>query len=158
MGLQLRKQVVHLVVQPEGVVQKAVVDGRGTAGQQVVHRVLVADREVGLRCDRVLGGACDACETADKMSLDDSRTYERVTVIDVLHYDLVTGGEVIYVGAVARARGLSELSGSMDRHRSPVGNLDVEVASEVVAVEQGPGICPEVMEVVGDTLLAEVSE
>ena len=155
---EVLQEVVHLVVQLQGVVQEAVIDGGRAAHQEVVHGVLEADVAVGLRGQGVLRGAGDAGEAADQVAVHDARADERVAVVDVLHDDLVTAGQVIGVRAVAGTRGLAELTGGIDREGGPVGDLDVEVRTEVVPVEQGAGVGSVILYGVGDTFLPEVTE
>ena len=146
------------MVELDRVVQEAVEDRARTTVQEVVERILHTDLAVHLGSKRVLDKARGAGKAADELAVDDSRRNERIGIIDVLHYDLVTLRDVVWVCHVTRTCSLTELACRVDRDLEVVGDADVEVASEVVTVECRTGLRTIILDYVCNTFLTEITE
>ncbi len=97
-------------------------------------------------------------ERIDQMAVDHTRRDEGIRLVDILHDGLVAGREVIGIVAAAQTLRTAELAGRVDRHLPTLGDLDVEIRTEVVAVERRPGAGIVIGVVGGDTVLREVAE
>ena len=132
--------VVHCMVELDRIVEETVEDRTRTTVQEVVKSVLHTNLAVHLGCKRVLDKTGSTSKSADQLAINDSWRDERIGIIDILHDDLVTLRDVVWVRHVTWTCGLTKLTRRVHGDLEVIGNVDVEVASEVVTVECRTGL------------------
>ena len=150
---QALEQVIHRMLEFDRVVQQRVENAVRTGPQQTDDGILVADRTGGLIGQRVLLGSGDTSETFDQMAVNHTGRDERIGIVDILHDALVSRRKIVGVAAAAQTLRFAELAGHIDRHLKILGHLNVEIRTEVVAIEVRPRIGIVIPDVRRDALL-----